>query len=54
MYLIPEVAEVLRISRSTVYDLIKSGDLRTVTIGRNRRVAAEDLEAYVQTLRAGK
>jgi excisionase family DNA binding protein len=38
-----EVAQVLAVSRSTVYDLIGAKRLRSVTIGRSRRVPRESL-----------
>ena len=36
LYRIPEVAEHLSISRSKVYELLKSGELRSVHIDRSR------------------
>lgn len=45
-----EVAESLRIARSRVYDLIAAGTLRSVRIGRSRRIPRESLEAYIRTL----
>jgi len=33
-----------------MYALVKSGDIRTVTIGRLRRVPAQCLEEYVNRL----
>ena len=45
-----EAAEVLRLSRSTVYELIYSGKLPSVKIGYSRRVRVVDLEAYVRSL----
>ena len=36
LYRIPEVAEHLSISRSKVYELLKSGELRSVHIDRTR------------------
>ena len=46
LYRIPEVAEHLSISRSKVYELLKSGELRSVHIDRTRLVRARDLQAY--------
>jgi excisionase family DNA binding protein len=39
LYRIPDVAEQLSISRSRVYELLKSGELRSVHIDRSRLVA---------------
>jgi excisionase family DNA binding protein len=47
-----EAARLLRIGRTTVYALIKAGDLRTVHIGRSCRLARAELERYVNRLHA--
>lgn len=47
-----QVAEQLGIDRATVYaKLVTPGKLRTVFIGRSRRVARQDLEEFVDQLR---
>ncbi|SDF09244.1 substrate-binding domain-containing protein [Sporomusa acidovorans] len=43
-----EVAKILKISRFTVYEMIKRGDLAAYHIGRKVRVEAPDLENYIQ------
>lgn len=43
-----EVAKILRITRFTVYEMIKRGDLAAYRIGRKVRVEAPDLERYIQ------
>src|SRR3978361_285513 len=45
-----EAARLLRIGRTTVYALIKAGDLRTVHIGRSCRLARAELERYANRL----
>ena len=45
-----EAAEVLRLGRTTVYALMKSGDLRAVHIGRCCRLSRAELERYVRQL----
>ena len=45
-----EAARLLRIGRTTVYALMKAGDLRPVHIGRSCRVARAELERYVNRL----
>ena len=50
LYRIPEVAEHLNVSRSKVYELLKSGRLRSVHIDRTRLVRHAYLEAYVASL----
>ncbi len=47
-----EAATVLRVGRTTVYALIKAGDLRPVHIGRSCRISRAELERYVQHLQA--
>ncbi|HVJ50537.1 helix-turn-helix transcriptional regulator [Desulfitobacterium sp.] len=43
-----EVAKILKISKFTVYELIKRGDLTAYHIGRKVRVEGADLESYIQ------
>lgn len=47
---INEVADLLRISRWSVYQLIWSGQLRTLKIGRRRLVRPSALAACVDVL----
>jgi excisionase family DNA binding protein len=51
LYRVPEVAVILNISRSKVYELFSSGDLESVKIDRSRLVRSSDLRAYVDGLR---
>lgn len=48
---VPEAAQTLRIGRSSVYELIATGQLRSLKIGSRRLIAREDLEAFVNTQR---
>ena len=48
---VTEVAELMGCGRTTVYALIKSGELRTVKVGSCRRVHADDLAEYLEGLR---
>ncbi|MNW23430.1 PBP superfamily domain protein [compost metagenome] len=47
-YTTEEIAKLLKISKLTVYDLIKKGDLPSYRVGKQMRVDASDLEAYKQ------
>jgi excisionase family DNA binding protein len=47
-----EAAEALGVSRTTVFELIRSGALRSVKIGAARRVSATALAEYVAALEA--
>jgi excisionase family DNA binding protein len=51
LLLTPEhAADKLDVGRTTVYALMASGELRSVKIGRSRRVPAAALEDYVSRL----
>lgn len=50
LYRVEEAAEALRMSRSVVYELIRSGRLRTVKEGRRRLVPVTALTEYVTEL----
>lgn len=45
-YTTEELAKILKISKLTVYDLIKKGELPAYRVGKQMRVDASDLEAY--------
>ena len=45
-----EAATLLRVGRTTVYALMKAGDLRPVHIGRSCRLARAELERFVRML----
>jgi excisionase family DNA binding protein len=47
-----ETCEKLRISRSTYFALIKSGQLKSVTIGRRRFVTDRAIAEFVEALEA--
>ena len=51
LYRVPEVAVILNISRSKVYELLGSGALPSVKIDRTRLVRGSDLRQYVESLR---
>ncbi|MFE5239913.1 MULTISPECIES: helix-turn-helix domain-containing protein [unclassified Streptomyces] len=46
---VPEVMDALRLSRFKVYDLIRSRELASITIGRARRIPAESLRTFMET-----
>ena len=45
-------ADMLGCSRSTIYKLLTSGDLRGIKVGRSRRFTIAELAAYVSRLEA--
>ncbi|TDU77693.1 helix-turn-helix domain-containing protein [Streptomyces sp. KS 21] len=46
---VPEVMAKLKLGRSTVYDLIRSRRLVSITIGRARRVPADAVRDFIVT-----
>ncbi|MFB7911365.1 MULTISPECIES: helix-turn-helix domain-containing protein [Kitasatospora] len=50
MLTIPDVMAQLQLGRSTVYDLIRTRRLPSVTIGRSRRVPAAAVRTFVAEL----
>ncbi|MFD9078625.1 helix-turn-helix domain-containing protein [Streptomyces erythrochromogenes] len=44
---VPEVMELLKLGRSTVYDLIRSRRLVSITIGRARRIPADSVRRFI-------
>lgn len=50
LYRIPEVIELLPLSRSKIYELIRSGRLRSVKEGSSRLVTKSALADYVALL----
>ena len=54
LYTPAETAELLRVCRTTVYGLIRDGELRSVKIGRRRLIPAEGLADYIASLTSGE
>ena len=50
-YDILETASMLSIGRTTLYALIKSGDIRTIKVGRRTLFLAVDIAAFLTKLR---
>jgi excisionase family DNA binding protein len=50
LYRVPEVMELLSMSRSVIYEQIRSGRLGSVTQGRARLIPAAALNDYVNLL----
>nr|WP_037827727.1 helix-turn-helix domain-containing protein [Streptomyces sp. NRRL S-325] len=46
---VPEVMARLKLGRSTVYDLIRSRRLTSITIGRSRRIPADAVRDFIVT-----
>jgi len=48
LFTIPESAVTLRISRSTIYRLIASGDIETITVRGIQRIRPIALQRFVE------
>lgn len=42
-----EVADMLHVSKSTIYDLIKKGEIRSYKVGRKVRFTEDDVKEYI-------
>ncbi|NMS90326.1 helix-turn-helix transcriptional regulator [Clostridioides difficile] len=49
-----EVAELLKITKNTVYELIKRGELPSYKVGKKIRVDIKDVEEYINSQKTGK
>lgn len=50
LYRVPEAMRLLSLSRTVIYELIRSGRLRSVTQGRARLIPATAIADYVALL----
>ena len=50
LYRVEEVAEVLNVGRTKVFDLIRSGQLASVKVGGSRRVTEQAIDHYIERL----
>jgi excisionase family DNA binding protein len=50
---VDEAAHRLSIGRSHLYEYLLRGDLRSIRIGRSRRIASRDLDAFIECLLQG-
>lgn len=49
LYTLEEVAEILKLTRRTLYTYIKEGKLQAVKIGKYWRVSEADLKEFIST-----
>ncbi len=42
-----EVADILHVSKSTIYDMIKKGEIHSYKVGRKVRFTQDDVDAYI-------
>ena len=50
LYTPVQTARIMGISRSQVYNLLKSGELNSVHIGRSRRISNAHVTQFIQSL----
>lgn len=48
LFTVEEAATILGIGRSRIFELIRTGQLESLKIGKSRRVTREHMEAFVQ------
>lgn len=53
IYTLDEVADILKISKRTLYTYIKEGKLHAVKIGKAWRVSEENLQSFITTGASG-
>ena len=49
-YTVEQVAKMLNISRDKVYYLLRTRQLRSIKIGKSRRITDQHLAAFIATL----
>ena len=49
VYTVLELAAVLQIGRNAAYDLVKSGAIRSIRIGKSIRIPKSALEEYLNS-----
>ena len=49
LYTLKEVADILKVSRQTIYNYLAAGRLRATKIGREYRVTEKDLKKFIET-----
>ena len=49
-YTVEEVADLLHVGRDKVYYLLRTGQLRSIKIGKSRRITEAHLAAFIASL----
>ena len=44
---VEDLIEILHIGRNTAYELVRSGQIRSIRIGRQRRIPKEAVQEYL-------
>jgi excisionase family DNA binding protein len=49
-YTVEQVAEILHIGRDKFYQLLRTGQLRSIKIGNSRRITSQHLAEFITSL----
>lgn len=49
VYTLDEVAEILQLTKRTLYNYVKAGKLKAVKVGKYWRVSSENLQEFINT-----
>lgn len=49
-YTVEEVAEILHVGRDKIYYLLRTGQLRSIKIGKLRRITSQHLAEFIASL----
>lgn len=49
VYTLDEVADILKVTKRTLYNYVKAGTLHAVKMGKYWRVSEESLQAFIST-----
>lgn len=44
---VPEFAELIGVSRTTAWKMVYDGELRSITIGRSRRIELDEVKRWI-------
>lgn len=47
VYTITEVADILKVTKRTIYNYIEAGQLKATKVGREWRIRHEDIQAFL-------
>ena len=53
LFNVVQVAKIMGVSKSHVYNLMNSGRLESVSIGRSRRVTTNQMKSFIDSLTPG-
>jgi excisionase family DNA binding protein len=45
---IPEAADALQVSRTTMYRLIRDGEIKTLRVGQRQRIDITELNSFIE------